>query len=58
MEKKEKDLRTMHTTVIKDKGMIEDTIARLDEYKLEALTKSWKIVNRSVPLSLSPNDRV
>ncbi|EGG11185.1 uncharacterized protein MELLADRAFT_74124 [Melampsora larici-populina 98AG31] len=45
VEKREKDLKTMHTTVIKDKGKIEETIARLDEYKLEALTKAWQIVN-------------
>lgn len=45
VEKKEKDLKTMHSTVIKDKGKIEETIARLDEYKLEALTKAWETVN-------------
>jgi len=48
VEKKEKDLRTMHATVIKDKRKIEETIERLDEYKLEALTKAWNIVNGSV----------
>ncbi|KAI8451653.1 hypothetical protein BY996DRAFT_7280118 [Phakopsora pachyrhizi] len=45
VEKKERDLKTMHSTVIKDKGKIEETIARLDEYKLEALTKAWQTVN-------------
>lgn len=45
VEKREKELRTKHSTVIKDKGKIEETIARLDEYKLEALTKAWTTVN-------------
>ncbi|KAI8457441.1 hypothetical protein BY996DRAFT_4578382 [Phakopsora pachyrhizi] len=35
----------MHLTVIKDKGKIKETIARLDKYKLEALTKAWQTVN-------------
>ncbi|KAI8451511.1 hypothetical protein BY996DRAFT_4585865 [Phakopsora pachyrhizi] len=35
----------MHLTVIKDKGKIKETIARLDKYKLEALTKTWQTVN-------------
>ncbi|CAH7674417.1 hypothetical protein PPACK8108_LOCUS9325 [Phakopsora pachyrhizi] len=45
VEKKNKDLKTMHLTVIKDKGKIKETIARLDKYKLEALTKAWQTVN-------------
>ncbi|CAH7669516.1 hypothetical protein PPACK8108_LOCUS4140 [Phakopsora pachyrhizi] len=45
VEKKEKDLKTMHLTVIKYKGKIKETIARLDKYKLEALTKAWQTVN-------------
>ncbi|KAI8453710.1 hypothetical protein BY996DRAFT_4582788 [Phakopsora pachyrhizi] len=35
----------MHLTVIKYKGKIKETIARLDKYKLEALTKAWQTVN-------------
>ncbi|KNZ45402.1 hypothetical protein VP01_815g5 [Puccinia sorghi] len=42
---REKELTAKHSTVIKDKGKIEETIARLDEYKLEALTKAWSTVN-------------
>jgi structural maintenance of chromosome 2 len=45
VEKREKELTAKHSTVIKDKGKIEETIARLDEYKLEALTKAWTTVN-------------
>ncbi|KAI7954759.1 hypothetical protein MJO28_005159 [Puccinia striiformis f. sp. tritici] len=45
VEKREKELTAKHTTVIKDKGKIEETIARLYEYKLEALTKAWTTVN-------------
>ncbi|OAV89002.1 hypothetical protein PTTG_28853 [Puccinia triticina 1-1 BBBD Race 1] len=45
VEKREKELTAKHSTVIKDKGKIEETIARLDEYKLEALTKAWVTVN-------------
>ncbi|KAI8454668.1 hypothetical protein BY996DRAFT_6413707 [Phakopsora pachyrhizi] len=45
VEKKEKDLKTMHLTVIRDKGKIKETIARLDKYKLEVLTKALQTVN-------------
>ncbi|KZO91923.1 condensin complex subunit SMC2 [Calocera viscosa TUFC12733] len=45
VEKKEVTLKKMMTTVLADKGKIEQTIAELDRYKLEALQKTWKKVN-------------
>jgi structural maintenance of chromosome 2 len=35
----------MMATVLKDKSMIEDTIAELDRYKRDALAKTWEKVN-------------
>jgi structural maintenance of chromosome 2 len=45
VEKKETALKTMLRTVIKDKSKIEETIVSLDEYKKEALHKTWEKVN-------------
>lgn len=45
VEKKETALKQMMRTVIKDKKKIEETIATLDEYKKEALFKTWSKVN-------------
>ncbi|SMQ50297.1 unnamed protein product [Zymoseptoria tritici ST99CH_3D1] len=45
VEKKETALKQMMRTVIKDKKKIEDTIVSLDEYKKEALFKTWEKVN-------------
>lgn len=45
IEKKEKDLMGMYRQVLKDKTKIEETVAKLDEYKKEALQKTWTIVN-------------
>ena len=44
VEKKEASLKTMMKTVIRDKKKIEETIATLDEYKKEALLKTWRKV--------------
>lgn len=46
VEKKEASLKKNMSTVIKDKSKIEETILKLDEYKKEALHKTWTIVNR------------
>lgn len=46
VEKKEAALKNMMKTVIKDKKKIEETITSLDEYKKEALYKTWSRVNR------------
>ncbi|KAL9621317.1 MAG: hypothetical protein Q9160_004208 [Pyrenula sp. 1 TL-2023] len=46
VEKKEVSLKNMMRTVIKDKKKIEETIVTLDEYKKEALLKTWRQVNR------------
>jgi structural maintenance of chromosome 2 len=46
VEKKEANLKKNMSTVIKDKSKIEETIVKLDEYKKEALHKTWTIVNR------------
>jgi structural maintenance of chromosome 2 len=35
----------MLATVKKDKGKIEETIDQLDQYKKEALQKTWEQVN-------------
>ncbi|KAL8959882.1 MAG: hypothetical protein Q9193_003323 [Seirophora villosa] len=45
VEKKEAALKNMMKTVIRDKKKIEETIASLDEYKKEALRKTWTKVN-------------
>lgn len=45
VEKKEASLKNMMKTVIKDKKKIEETIVNLDEYKKEALQKTWTKVN-------------
>jgi structural maintenance of chromosome 2 len=41
VEKKESSLKNMLRTVVRDKKKIEETIATLDEYKKEALLKTW-----------------
>lgn len=41
VEKKETSLKNMLRTVVRDKKKIEETIATLDEYKKEALLKTW-----------------
>lgn len=45
VEKKEAALKNMMKTVIRDKRKIEETILSLDEYKKEALHKTWTKVN-------------
>ena len=45
VEKKETALKTMVRTVVKDKAKIEETIVSLDEYKKEALHRTWEKVN-------------
>ncbi|KAL8667160.1 MAG: hypothetical protein Q9168_007314 [Polycauliona sp. 1 TL-2023] len=45
VEKKEASLKNMMKTVIRDKRKIEETIVSLDEYKKEALRKTWTKVN-------------
>ncbi|KAJ1564035.1 Structural maintenance of chromosomes protein 2 [Nowakowskiella sp. JEL0078] len=44
-EKKEKELKTMYTTVRKDKKKIEDTMDSLDGFKRDALAKTFTQVN-------------
>ncbi|KAF3891828.1 SMC hinge domain-containing protein [Trichophyton interdigitale] len=44
VEKKEASLKNMMKTVIRDKRKIEETIISLDEYKKEALHKTWSKV--------------
>ncbi|MCJ1356867.1 MAG: Structural maintenance of chromosomes protein 2 [Icmadophila ericetorum] len=46
VEKKEVSLKNMMKTVTRDKKKIEETIASLDEYKKEALRKTWSKVNQ------------
>ena len=46
VEKKEASLKQMMKTVVKDKRKIEETINSLDEYKKEALRKTWEKVNK------------
>ncbi|KAK4499492.1 hypothetical protein PRZ48_010007 [Zasmidium cellare] len=50
VEKKESALKQMMRTVIKDKKKIEETIVTLDEYKKEALYKTWSKVNEDFGL--------
>ncbi|KAF2395743.1 RecF/RecN/SMC protein [Trichodelitschia bisporula] len=45
VEKKEASLKNMMRTVIKDKRKIEETIVSLDEYKKDALHKTWEKVS-------------
>ncbi|BCS18091.1 condensin subunit SMC2 [Aspergillus puulaauensis] len=45
VEKKEAALKNMMRTVIRDKSKIEETIINLNEYKKEALHKTWIKVN-------------
>ncbi|EMR09778.1 hypothetical protein PNEG_01962 [Pneumocystis murina B123] len=45
VEKKENALKTMVKTIHKDKRKIEDTIKSLEDYKMEALQRTWKKVN-------------
>ncbi|KAI9783500.1 MAG: Structural maintenance of chromosomes protein 2 [Geoglossum umbratile] len=45
VEKKEVALKNMMKTVIRDKRKIEETISNLDEYKRDALQKTWQKVN-------------
>ncbi|KAF2877663.1 RecF/RecN/SMC N terminal domain-containing protein [Massariosphaeria phaeospora] len=45
VEKKEASLKRNMATVVKDKKKIEETIVKLDEYKKEALHKTWTKVN-------------
>ncbi|KAI9678354.1 MAG: Structural maintenance of chromosomes protein 2 [Caeruleum heppii] len=45
VEKKEVALKNMMKTVVRDKRKIEETISSLDEYKKEALQKTWQKVN-------------
>ncbi|CAI6337466.1 unnamed protein product [Periconia digitata] len=45
VEKKEASLKKNMSIVIKDKKKIEETILKLDEYKKEALHKTWTKVN-------------
>ncbi|KAK5052647.1 hypothetical protein LTR84_002512 [Exophiala bonariae] len=44
VEKKEASLKNMLRTVVRDKKKIEETITTLDEYKKEALLKTWRQV--------------
>ncbi|KAK2746687.1 Structural maintenance of chromosomes protein 2 [Myotisia sp. PD_48] len=44
VEKKEASLKNMMKTVIRDKRKIEETIITLDQYKKEALQKTWSKV--------------
>ena len=45
VEKKEQALKTMMSTILKDKDKIEDTIKELDRYKKDALETTWRKVN-------------
>lgn len=45
VEKREKQLNKMLSTVLKDKEKIEQTIEELDRYKRDALQKTWEKVN-------------
>ncbi|KAI9302946.1 RecF/RecN/SMC [Cunninghamella echinulata] len=46
VEKKESSLMQMLETVRKDKQKIEETISSLENYKLEALERTWRKVNQ------------
>jgi structural maintenance of chromosome 2 len=45
LEKKQSDLDKMHDQVVKDRKKIEETISKLDNYKRDALVKTWEAVN-------------
>jgi len=45
VEKEEVALTKMLSTVLKDKEKIEETIEELDQYKRDALQKTWEKVN-------------
>jgi structural maintenance of chromosome 2 len=45
VEKKEASLKNMMKTVVRDKRKIEETIVSLDDYKKDALQKTWEKVN-------------
>ena len=45
VEKREIALKKMMSTVLKDKEKIEETISQLDQYKKDALQKTWEKVN-------------
>ncbi|KAI8056766.1 structural maintenance of chromosome protein 2 [Syncephalis plumigaleata] len=45
-EKREVSLKAMLSTVLRDKRKIQETIEELDQYKKEALEKTWIQVNR------------
>jgi structural maintenance of chromosome 2 len=47
-EKQETTLKKNLAQVLKDKQKIEDTIAQLEEFKRDALTKTWEQVNKCV----------
>jgi hypothetical protein len=42
----------MYRQVLKDKSKIEETVAKLDEFKRDALQKTWEVVNACVPCRL------
>lgn len=44
-EKNEKTLKERLATINRDKGKIQNTIEKLDKYKLEALDRTWRKVN-------------
>ena len=44
VEKKESALKTMISTIEKDKRKIQETVAKLNEYKRETLIKTWEKV--------------
>ena len=46
VEKKETSLKNMMRTVIRDKKKIEETIETLDQYKKDALVKTWQKVTQ------------
>ncbi|KAJ1654457.1 Structural maintenance of chromosomes protein 2 [Dispira simplex] len=46
VEKREASLKTMLSTVLKDKRKIEETIQSLEKYKRDALEKTWRVVNQ------------
>jgi structural maintenance of chromosome 2 len=50
LEKKQSELIKMHEQVVKDRSKIEETIAKLDNYKREALTKTWEEVDKNFGL--------
>lgn len=53
VEAKEAALKQMLGTVKRDKKKIEETIGKLDGYKMETLTKTWTKVNEYMTNSFS-----